>query len=88
MEYRSVEGFRPKVKKFFAPNYRKFDAPDENDARRTLYWTPTTKTDKQGETNLIIFNNARKGATIDISVRGITEKGISLNFDSYSTKQK
>ena len=88
VEYRCIEGFRPKGKMFYSPNYRRFNVPDENDARRTLFWAPATKTDKKGEINLIIFNNARKGATIDISVRGITDKGISLNFDSYSTKQK
>ena len=88
VEYRNIEGFRPKTKKIYSPNYRKFDVPDEGDTRRTLLWTPATKTDKKGEANLIIFNNARKKATIDISVRGITDKGILLNFDSYSAKQK
>lgn len=88
VEYRSIGGFRPKGKKFYSPNYRGFNVPDESDARRTLLWTPTIKTDKKGETNIIIFNNTRKDATIDVSVRGITDKNVLLNFDSYSTKQR
>ena len=80
VEYRHIQGFSSPTK-FFAPNYRKFALPSDNDTRRTLHWAPQVTTNANGEANLIFFTNARKGCTLDISVRGITKQGVLIEWN-------
>ena len=65
----------------YSPNYRKFGVPTDDDTRRTLLWNPKVKTDRKGEANLILYNNARDRGTIDISVRGINRNGKIMSKD-------
>lgn len=74
VERRRVQGFTQSIK-FYAPNYRSFDLPNDADLRRTLHWEPSVKTDAEGKAHLIFFTNAREDQRLDISVRGVTATG-------------
>lgn len=80
VEYRHIQGFSSPTK-FFAPNYRKFALPSDNDTRRTLHWAPQVTTNSDGEAHIIFFTNSRKDGTLDISVRGITPEGILIEWN-------
>lgn len=80
VDRRRVQGFtQPTV--FYAPNYRSFDLPAEGDLRRTLHWNPSVRTDKDGRASVVFFTNARESQYLDISVRGLTENGVFIEFD-------
>lgn len=79
-EYRHLQGFTPKVK-FYSPDYRKFDLPNENDNRRTLLWNPQVQLNEKGEAAIIFYSNSHKNQTIDISVRGITPEGKLIDWN-------
>lgn len=79
-EYRHISGFTPQ-KKFYSPDYRKFDVPSENDVRRTLYWNPNVVTDDEGEAHVVLFTNSHEGQTLDISVRGISADGDLIDWN-------
>ena len=79
-EYRHLQGFTPKVK-FYSPDYRKFDLPNENDHRRTLLWNPQVQLNEKGEAAIIFYSNSHQNQTIDISVRGITPEGKLIDWN-------
>lgn len=60
---------------FDAPNYRMGNNPTPSDVRRTLHWTPTIVTDKQGKASVILFSNARNSQTLHINAQGIAING-------------
>lgn len=62
-------------KSFYSPPYDLLQMPDANDIRRTLYWDPFVKTDKQGKAKVTFFNN-RSAKTLSISVETVTENGM------------
>ncbi|MDD3322730.1 MAG: hypothetical protein PHS59_14925 [Paludibacter sp.] len=70
----SFEGYS-NVREFFAPNYKDVVLPDEKDFRRTLYWNPDVKTDKEGKVSVSFYNN-RNCKYISIFNEGITKNGI------------
>lgn len=80
-EKRRIQGFAHR-RQFYAPNYRSFDLPSANDLRRTLHWAPSVRTDANGRAHLIFFTNAHEKQHLDISVRGITANGATINFDN------
>lgn len=80
IEIRNIQGFTPKVD-FYSPNYRNFDLPSENDNRHTLLWNPQVKTDDNGNATLIFFSNSHEEQTLDISIRGITQNGLLLEWN-------
>lgn len=45
------------VKQFTSPDYSSVVLPDEKDFRRTLYWNPNVKTDKEGKASVGFYNN-------------------------------
>ena len=60
------------VQTFPMPDYSKM--PLEPDHRRTLYWNPTVRTDKQGDAKVVFWNNASCRKLV-ISVEGILKDG-------------
>ena len=53
-----VEGYST-VREFYSPDYKKSPLPGETDYRRTLYWNPLLRTDKEGTAEVIFYNNGR-----------------------------
>lgn len=62
-------------KLFYSPSYEMLKMPDVNDVRRTLYWEPYVKTDKNGKAMITFYNN-RSCKTININAETVTENGI------------
>jgi len=62
-----------KVKEFYSPNYSTL--PPEADYRRTLYWNPSVKTDKEGKALIQFYNNSTC-KSFSISAETITPQGV------------
>jgi len=63
------------TKEFYNPRYSRNRVTNENDIRRTLYWNPDVKTDKDGHAKVSFYNNATaKG--MNISAETVTENGV------------
>ena len=62
-----------KVKEFYSPNYSTL--PPESDYRRTLYWNPAVKTDKDGKALIQFYNNSSCNS-FSISAETITQQGV------------
>ncbi len=60
---------------FYHPNYknRKLDEKPK-DYRRTLYWNPDLKLDKEGKAVIKFYNNGKQG-NISVSAEGMTSDG-------------
>ncbi len=60
---------------FYHPNYenRKLDEKPK-DYRRTLYWNPALKLDKNGRAEVTFYNNGKHGQ-ISVSAEGLSDKG-------------
>ena len=56
---------------------RRPTADEAGDYRRTLYWNPDLKLEKDGQTQVTLYNNSRQ-TTIEASVAGQTEDGTLL----------
>ena len=67
------------VKEFFNPQYDKVVLPDDKDYRRTLYWNPFVKTDKDGKATITFFNN-HSCKQMQINAETVTEKGVIGSF--------
>ena len=65
------DGYSPVVE-FYSPEYG--ELPANEDFRRTLYWNPYMKTDKDGNVDLKICNTARCKQLI-VSAEAITPQG-------------
>jgi hypothetical protein len=61
------------VKEFYSPNYSTL--PIEQDYRRTLYWNPSVKTDKDGKALIQFYNNS-SCKSFSISAETITPQGV------------
>jgi len=61
------------VKEFYSPNYSSL--PTEADYRRTLYWNPAVKTDKEGKALIQFYNNS-SCKSFSISAETITAQGV------------
>ena len=62
-------------REFFSPEYSRYRLPNDKDYRRTLYWNPDVKTDKDGHAG-IMFNNNGSCKSMNISVETVTENGV------------
>lgn len=67
------------VKEFFSPQYDKIVLPDDKDYRRTLYWNPFVKTDKEGKATITFYNN-HSCKQMQINAETVTEKGVIGSF--------
>jgi hypothetical protein len=67
------EGFT-NIREFYSPNYKTIGIPDEKDFRRTLYWNPDVKTDKDGKSSVSFYNN-KTCKNISVTNEGITKEG-------------
>lgn len=65
-------GYTPPIE-FYSPDYS-MQLPDKPDRRRTLYWNPNVKTDKNGNASIQFYNNSTCKKMI-ISAEGITKDG-------------
>lgn len=61
-------------REFYQPNYKDRPLPDTKDYRRTLYWNPNVKCDKNGEATIRFYNNA-KTTKVKLSVAGLCKNG-------------
>ena len=59
---------------FYSPNYSQQHPKTPTDYRRTLYWNPNVKTDKNGRAIINFYNNSRE-TRVNVSVAGITADG-------------
>ena len=67
-----LEGYSP-VKEFYSPNYS--ELPPAPDYRRTLYWNPMVKSDKNGNAKINFYNNSRS-TSFSISAETVIPLGI------------
>ena len=74
MRMTKLDGYA-KVKEFYSPQYDKVILPNEKDYRRTLYWNPDVKTDKDGKATISFYNNS-SCKTMNVSAETVTERGI------------
>lgn len=58
---------------FYSPNYSRHSLPKE-DYRRTLYWNPNVKLDKDGSAKVTFYNNSSK-TLLQIRAEGWTQDG-------------
>ena len=60
---------------FYHPDYKR-NPPKEGqkDYRRTLYWNPDLKLDKNGEAHVTLYNNSQK-TQIKVEANGLTSEG-------------
>lgn len=59
---------------FYEPNYDWQPEPEETDYRRTVYWNPQVKTDKDGRAHIEFFNNGFS-QKLAVSAEGLTPNG-------------
>jgi len=53
----NVQHYSP-VRKFYTPNYSKSQTPNQRtDFRKTIYWNPSIKTDKEGKASVSYYNS-------------------------------
>lgn len=74
IDRRRIQGFARRTA-FYSPRYNAADLPTDSDLRRTLYWNPSVKTDKDGRANVTFFTNSRPLQLLDITIRGIGNRG-------------
>lgn len=77
VRYTTFDGYSYPKSFFTSGQYREDSLPDTYEHNRTLYWNPDLKIDASGKTTIEFYNNltCRK---LDISLEGITSKGIPL----------
>ena len=59
---------------FYQPDYSKRPLPEVRDYRRTRYWNPNAKPDKEGRFHADFYNGSRP-VRLKISAEGITKEG-------------
>lgn len=64
-------------KVFFHPDYSRGVLPGDVDYRRTLYWNPDVKTDKDGNASISFYNNSSCKSVV-VNAETITEQGIGV----------
>jgi len=71
----TITGYTP-VKQFYAPNYDRFDARnEERDLRTTLYWNPSVITSPQKHTVTLTFYNNDISNAFHVVIEGMTKEG-------------
>lgn len=70
MRYSRFYGYSRPME-FYNPDYSVTRLPDEKDFRRTLYWNPDVKTNKEGTVSIDFFNN-ETCKEISIDAQGLT----------------
>ncbi len=80
VQHRHVDGFS-EPRRFYSPDYRRYSLRDDADTRRTLFWCPNLRTDKQGRTSAVFFSNAGEQQRLRISLRGITRNGTFVFYE-------
>jgi hypothetical protein len=65
-----------KAREFFSPQYDKVLLPDDKDYRRTLYWNPDVRTDKDGKATINFYNNG-SCKKMNVSAETVTENGMT-----------
>ncbi len=70
-------------RQFYAPRYNQHSRKqiNGNDQRKTLYWNPNVKTDKNGKAEMI-YSNADISSTYRIILEGISNNGIVIRNES------
>jgi hypothetical protein len=63
------------VREFYSPQYDRMLLPDERDYRRTLYWNPDVKTDKNGNAGIMFYNNS-SCKTMHVNAETVTATGL------------
>lgn len=66
-----IDGYSTPIE-FYSPDYSLL--PKDEDYRRTLYWNPNVKTDKDGKATIEFYNNS-SCRNIDISAETLTKDG-------------
>ena len=66
-----IQGYSTPIE-FYSPDYSLL--PKDEDYRRTLYWNPNVKTDKDGKASVEFYNNS-SCRNIDISAETLTKSG-------------
>lgn len=69
------------VKEFFNPVYDKAVLPIVNDFRRTLYWNPDVKSDKEGKATINFYNNS-SCKVMNVSAETVTAKGMIGSYNN------
>ncbi|GAB6012836.1 hypothetical protein [Viscerimonas tarda] len=62
-------------KEFFSPKYEYTIMPNEDDFRRTLYWNPDVKANKDGKASVSFYNNS-SSRQLAIDAETITSSGL------------
>lgn len=62
---------------FYSPNYNN-SANNNKDLRTTIYWSPSIKTNDQGEATVTFFNGDNK-SKIEIKANGISNNGLAVS---------
>ena len=75
-----IDGFAYPAE-FYSPNYSKMELPLKGDGgsdyRRTLYWNPDLKLDKNGEANVTFYTGSRQ-TTLSVEAEGQAPDGTLL----------
>ena len=87
IRYTMLRGYS-ESKQFYAPDYSR-EKPDEKtkDYRRTLLWSPASKSDSSGKVELTLFNGT-KTKYIDIDIQGRGKNSIYGNAANIITREK
>lgn len=80
VQHRHVDGFS-EPHRFYSPDYRRYSLRDDADTRRTLFWCPMMRTDKEGKASAVFFSNAGENQRLRISLRGITQNGAFIFYE-------
>ena len=67
-------------KEFYSPHYDRMILPDEKDYRRTLYWNPDVKTNKDGKASITFYNNSSCKA-MHVNAETVTATGLIGTMD-------
>ena len=62
---------------FYHPDYSRQTPPEPADYRRTLYWNPDLRLDKNGEASITFYNNSRQ-TTLSVEAEGQADDGTLL----------
>ena len=74
--YYNLPGFAYPAE-FYSPDYSRQTPPEPTDYRRTLYWNPDLRLDKNGEATVTFYNNSRQ-TTLSIEAEGQAADGTLL----------
>lgn len=76
----TFDGYSPKLE-FYAPEYPNGPIEGDVDYRRTIYWNPDVKTNKDGLAEVSFYNNGYS-RSLKVNAEGLTHNGKSIVHDS------